>query len=51
MNTAAAAAPGPRDGAALAQLAGEAVAHAQGHDGTEDASEIRAPSPTPWCAC
>ncbi|MFE9890159.1 hypothetical protein [Streptomyces scopuliridis] len=42
MNTPAAAAPGPRDGAALAQFVGEALAHAQGHDGTEDASEIRA---------
>ncbi|MFC9636685.1 hypothetical protein ACFTY8_47850 [Streptomyces mirabilis] len=31
-----------RNGAALAQLVGEALAHAQGHDGTEDASEIRA---------
>ncbi|MFI1729314.1 hypothetical protein ACH40E_08790 [Streptomyces acidicola] len=42
MNTPAAAVPGPRDGAALAQLVGEALAHAQGHDGTEDAAEIRA---------
>ncbi|MEU9313338.1 hypothetical protein [Streptomyces sp. NPDC048256] len=42
MNTSAVAAPGPRDGAALARLVGEALAHAQGHDGTEDASEIRA---------
>ncbi|MFD7606160.1 hypothetical protein ACFWAN_37890 [Streptomyces mirabilis] len=31
-----------RNGAALAQLVGEALAHAQGHDGTEGASEIRA---------
>lgn len=42
MNTPAAAVPGPRDGAALAQLVGEALAHAQGNDGTEDAAEIRA---------
>jgi hypothetical protein len=37
-----AAAPGPRDGAALAQLVGEALTHAQGHADTEDAAEIRA---------
>ena len=42
MNTPAAAVPGPRDGAALAQLVGEALAHAQGNDGTEEAAEIRA---------
>ncbi|MDL5198846.1 hypothetical protein [Streptomyces sp. ALI-76-A] len=42
MNTPAAAAPGPRDGAALAELVGEALTHAQGHADTEDAAEIRA---------
>ncbi|MFF5313143.1 hypothetical protein [Streptomyces massasporeus] len=42
MNTPAASATGPRDGAVLAQLVGEAVAHAQGHDSTEDAAEIEA---------
>ncbi|MFI6858172.1 hypothetical protein [Streptomyces sp. NPDC050416] len=42
MNTPAAAAPGPRHGAALAQLVGEALTHAQGHADTEDAAEIRA---------
>jgi hypothetical protein len=40
MNTPAAA--GPRDGAALAQLVGEALTHAQGHADTEDAAEIKA---------
>ncbi|MEV6399858.1 hypothetical protein AB0M39_34585 [Streptomyces sp. NPDC051907] len=40
MNTPAAAVPGPRDGAALAQLVGEALAHA--HADTEDTAEIRA---------
>ncbi|WP_230193548.1 hypothetical protein [Streptomyces coriariae] len=38
MNTPAAAVPGPRDGAALAQLVGDALAHAD----TEDAAEVRA---------
>ncbi|WP_208870797.1 hypothetical protein [Streptomyces aquilus] len=38
----AAAAPGLHDGAALAQLVGEAFAHAQGHAATEDAAEVRA---------
>ncbi|GGV52432.1 hypothetical protein GCM10010245_82570 [Streptomyces spectabilis] len=42
MNTPAATAPGPRDGAALAQLVGEALTHAQGHADTEDAAEVRA---------
>jgi hypothetical protein len=42
MNTPAADATGPRDGAALAQLVGEALTHAQGHADTEDAAEIRA---------
>ncbi|MEU6346219.1 hypothetical protein ABZ883_35310 [Streptomyces sp. NPDC046977] len=42
MNGPAAAAPGPRDSAALAQLVGEALAHAQGYAATEDAAEIRA---------
>ncbi|MFJ8793778.1 hypothetical protein [Streptomyces sp. NPDC102462] len=42
MNTPAAAVPGSRDGVALAQPVGEAVAHAQGHDGTEYVAEIRA---------
>src|SRR3954471_20216230 len=41
MSIPAAAAPGPRDGAALAQLVGEALTHAQGHAATEDAAEIR----------
>ncbi|MEU9101108.1 hypothetical protein [Streptomyces sp. NPDC048361] len=41
MNAPAAAPSGPRDGAALAQLVGEALTRAQGHD-TEDAKEIRA---------
>lgn len=42
MNTPAVAATGPRDGAALAQLVGEALIHAQGHDNAEDTAEIRA---------
>ncbi|MFF0066623.1 hypothetical protein ACFYRC_34920 [Streptomyces sp. NPDC005279] len=42
MNTPAVAAPGPRDGAALAQLVGAALTHARGHADTEDATEIRA---------
>ncbi|MET9513114.1 hypothetical protein ABZX62_32485 [Streptomyces flavidovirens] len=42
MNTPAAAPPGPSDGAALAQLVGEALTRAQGHADTEDAAEIRA---------
>lgn len=42
MNTPAAAAPGPGDSAALAQLVGEALDRAQGHADTEDAAEIRA---------
>ncbi|WNZ06192.1 hypothetical protein [Streptomyces sp. 11x1] len=42
MNTPAAAASGPRDGAALAELVGDALAHAQGHADSEDAAEIRA---------
>ncbi|MEN2417543.1 hypothetical protein AABB02_05500 [Streptomyces rimosus] len=42
MNTPATAAPGPRDGAALAQLVGDALAHAQGYADTEDAAEVQA---------
>ncbi|MFI2906720.1 hypothetical protein ACG2OD_00400 [Streptomyces sp. PDY-4] len=42
MSTPTAAAPGPRHGAALAQLVGEALTHAQGDADTEDAAEIRA---------
>ncbi|WP_185836659.1 hypothetical protein [Streptomyces sp. WAC 06783] len=42
MNTPATAAPGPRDGAALAQLVGDVLAHAQGHADTEDAAEVQA---------
>ncbi|MCC5036475.1 hypothetical protein DMH02_025645 [Streptomyces sp. WAC 00631] len=42
MNTPTAAAPGPRDGAALAQLIGDALTHAQGHADTEDAAEVQA---------
>jgi hypothetical protein len=42
MNTLAEDATGPRDGAALAQLVGEALTHAQGHADTEDAAKIRA---------
>ncbi|WP_234540616.1 hypothetical protein [Streptomyces shenzhenensis] len=42
MNTPTATAPGPRDGAALAQLVGEAFTHAQGHADTDDATEVRA---------
>ncbi|MER6977969.1 hypothetical protein [Streptomyces carpinensis] len=42
MSTPAAASPGPHDGAALAQLVGDAYAHAQGHATAEDAAEIRA---------
>ncbi|MDO0929017.1 hypothetical protein QQY24_27755 [Streptomyces sp. TG1A-8] len=45
MSTPAAAASGPRDGAALAQLVGEALAHAQGHADTEGTAEIRAITP------
>ncbi|MFJ2510151.1 hypothetical protein ACIPEL_04430 [Streptomyces griseoviridis] len=36
----AAVAPGPRDGAAPAQLVGEALTRAQGHASTEDAAGI-----------
>lgn len=42
MSTPAAATPGPRDGAALVQLVGEALTHAQGNADTEDAAEVRA---------
>ncbi|GGV58492.1 hypothetical protein GCM10010245_91600 [Streptomyces spectabilis] len=42
MSTLTAAAPGPRDGAALAQLVGEALARAQGHADTKDTAEIKA---------
>ncbi|MCC5480496.1 hypothetical protein [Streptomyces barringtoniae] len=42
MNTPTATAPGPRDDAALTQLVGEALTHAQGHADTEDATEVRA---------
>jgi hypothetical protein len=42
MTTPATAASGPRDGAASAQLVGEALIHAQDHADTEDAAEIRA---------
>ncbi|MCX4760024.1 hypothetical protein OG562_03255 [Streptomyces sp. NBC_01275] len=42
MNTPVVTARGTRDGAALAQLVGEALTGAQGHADTEDAAEIRA---------
>jgi hypothetical protein len=42
MTTSVATVPGPRDGAAPAQLVGEALTHAQGRADTEDAAEIRA---------
>ncbi|MEU3296649.1 hypothetical protein ABZ722_30440 [Streptomyces longwoodensis] len=42
MNPPVTAAPGTRDGAALAQLVGDALTRAHGHADTQDAAEIRA---------